>query len=240
MTDEIDLFRDGRKPTPEHSLWSSVVLQAVLDLFATPKGGSWEPEGVRLDAMQWLTAETGEDADSRACVCALAGVDADALRQRVIAMLDGQPSTLDAARLEDARALWRSHRDRPKVRRLVFTASTQPEVIGQDGPFSINSLGALFCLGNDLPAGRWRGSHYIPSTRTGAGKVLYALTRPRGGTVGSLRRARPKDWESLAADLCEKFALDLVWLRNGEPSTEADPDAKAYLIPRPIETSKAA
>lgn len=246
MIDHLDAFRPGRKHSPEQALFRAVVAQAVLDFLATPKNGSHDPDLARLSAFHWLTAESGEDAEARAYVCALAGVDPDALRQQVIRVLEGRafdPSQSGSAdhlaRLEDARALWRAHRDRPTISSRIRAGAGKTDAVGHDGPFAINSLGALFHRGDDLPAGRWRGG-FIPSLRTSPGKVLYALTRPRGCNLRMLRQAHAKDWEGIAAALAEKFALDLVWLRKGEPSSEADPDAKAYLFPRPIETSIAA
>ncbi|MEM7516065.1 MAG: hypothetical protein AAF368_03960 [Planctomycetota bacterium] len=101
--------------TPERLLVLGIVTQAVADLFAYSVNG--EPDAkrgktARLEALKFLTDEYGPWAASREFICGhLEGVDADLLRLRVVAILDGRasfsaPWDTKGRGVPKARALW--------------------------------------------------------------------------------------------------------------------------------------
>jgi hypothetical protein len=68
------------------ALWCAVIELAIADAAATrfcQKGGSGTPQVDHDDAIKFLFAESGPWARSREEVCSLAGVDPDALVQRL-------------------------------------------------------------------------------------------------------------------------------------------------------------
>jgi hypothetical protein len=84
--------------SPQRELWANVIVQAWRDAFAriSPERvdrRAREGRKARDEALAWLTATEGEDAEGREEVCALAGVDPDRLRERALARI----AAVDAA-----------------------------------------------------------------------------------------------------------------------------------------------
>jgi hypothetical protein len=88
-----DAFGAKHKAPAEKKLWISVVALAAADAIAPPKSRS-EGDLDRRDAIQFCTAASGNWFKQREVICALADIDPDRLRERVlIAIADGRRLT---------------------------------------------------------------------------------------------------------------------------------------------------
>jgi hypothetical protein len=89
----IDAFGTPHKEPAEKRLWMAVVAQAATDaLMARQTKAANDLE--RRDAVAFCTATYGEWARSRELACALAGVNPDKLRERILAgIAQGQKLT---------------------------------------------------------------------------------------------------------------------------------------------------
>ena len=107
--------------TPPEALAEAVLRQAVTDLFiksAAQRSGATDAnptEDNKLEALKFLTDESGAFAESRAFWCECVGRNPDHLRKTIIALLEGDDRLLDlypggkfdrAAALEETRAIY--------------------------------------------------------------------------------------------------------------------------------------
>lgn len=82
---EPDIWDDEQSVPGSHAaLINAVVLKAVTDMFSPNI-----PEPDRADAFAFLTAKKGSWADSRERLCWLVDMDPDALRERILDILEG-------------------------------------------------------------------------------------------------------------------------------------------------------
>lgn len=105
-------------PSAELRLVRAIIAQAVQDLFgACIDEGRTNKDHMREQTLTFLTADGGQHAKHRNDLCELAGFDGDALRSRIIAMLEGRlPADFllegkgrrDLKDIEAARAMWAS------------------------------------------------------------------------------------------------------------------------------------
>lgn len=155
-----------RNPTPdspESRLFAAVILQAVDDLLCPHGLVPGEVARDRSDALAFLTATSGMAARDRRDVCHAAGFDPDAIRQKIIAILEGAPFDIRAGRsgqgkrdvavaarkLEEARALWRQQKaPPPSTRRETHDRRALAERVLralEQGQMSTNLLAITLC-----------------------------------------------------------------------------------------------
>ncbi len=118
---------DSRMP-PESRLVMAILAQAVQDLFGGLGGFTpTQRRNERHEALAFLTAASGMWCAQRNRYCHLVGIDPDALRARIVAILEGQRDpNLPYGResnedgLAEARAAWAERsRPRPSSPRMV-------------------------------------------------------------------------------------------------------------------------
>ena len=117
---------DSRTPPTAHLVYA-IIAQAVQDLFGSPGSNLTvrEIQHARRDAFNFLTASSGNSAQWRKTYCDLVGMNADVLRARIIAILEGDDAPMLAygvgknpAGLKEARDLW-AERSRPMLTEAV-------------------------------------------------------------------------------------------------------------------------
>lgn len=121
-------------PSAELRLVRAIIAQAVQDLFgACIDEGRTNKDHMREQALTFLTAEGGQHAKHRNDLCELAGFDGDALRFRIIAMLEGRlPADFllegkgrrDLKGIEEARAMWTSRQASASQAEAAWLART--------------------------------------------------------------------------------------------------------------------
>ena len=106
-------------PTPETLLFSAVLHQALEDLLFPRSDYPAQTEANRRSALAFLTTTYGRNRADREQICHCAGFCPDALRERIIAILEGAPfkrahwrgagkikEDLTESNLAAARTLW--------------------------------------------------------------------------------------------------------------------------------------
>lgn len=121
MFDSNDTVEDS----PERRLIASSVMQAICDAFMPAVSGGVSIPAIQKEAIDFLTAETGDWARSRTSLCDALGLEASSLRSWAVAVLEGAnfdpsllhrdprgqgPSHSQEVRLEAARKIWRDLR----------------------------------------------------------------------------------------------------------------------------------
>lgn len=105
---------------PVVEMWRACLARAIQDLLGVVGMTSHKKEipHVQHEALQFLTATSGEWYRSRVDICTIVDVDPDALRERIVAILEGDAecppfshARADSKRVEQARELWRRHKD---------------------------------------------------------------------------------------------------------------------------------
>lgn len=109
------MTRDEHKDS-EYLLICAILSRAVLDLFGpiVTVGTPDDQRNIRMEALRFLTDETGSWAARRSELCGLVDIDEAAMRKTVIRTLNGE-QTLHAYRdwitnLDGARSLWAEHK----------------------------------------------------------------------------------------------------------------------------------
>lgn len=123
---------DSRTRPTAHLVYA-IIAQAVQDLFGSPGSNltASQCSNARRDAMAFLTASSGKSAHWRKTYCDLVGLDADVLRARIVAILDGGDAPTLAygvgknpAGLKEARDMWAAPQPTPKPK---ATARPKPK-----------------------------------------------------------------------------------------------------------------
>ncbi|MFL4471553.1 hypothetical protein ACERZ8_17330 [Tateyamaria armeniaca] len=103
--------------SPEQRLMQAVLWRAFQDLFTEAKVQNQDLVLARNDSFAFFTSPSGTWAQSRRDICHMAGVDPDALRRRIIMLLEGDDLHMDGEGLEllkshlpHARELWEKHK----------------------------------------------------------------------------------------------------------------------------------
>lgn len=99
--------------TPEYYLIVCALNRAILDLFGEVTGETEAArDAARVEALRFLTAESGDWARSRETLCLHVGIDAAVMRDRVVRTLNGDDDALGnytLSHIEQARAIWVEH-----------------------------------------------------------------------------------------------------------------------------------
>ncbi len=113
---------------PTVRLFAAILAQAVEDLLFPSTINPHETDKIRRDALAFLTATRGHNLEDRETVCLAAGLDPDAVRKHIVAILDGasfkRPHGRGSGTVKDAiftrnlaaaRALWNGHKQPPPL-----------------------------------------------------------------------------------------------------------------------------
>ena len=99
---------------PEADLIISILSQAISDLFGTAHSSEKNRDLVRREALAFLTQKHGGWANRRNELCSLIGIESDAMRSRVIRVLNGDTLGLQAyagtgimSNVDEARRMWK-------------------------------------------------------------------------------------------------------------------------------------
>lgn len=117
------------RPDGPEAMYRAIIARAVLDLLgkAIPAAaGDDDAELARREALYLLTREGGAWAHSRQCLCAICGIDPDALRNNILRILDGGEIVGADARnafggIEFARQLWHAEQTEPERAKAART-----------------------------------------------------------------------------------------------------------------------
>lgn len=184
------LLHGGRVTTPEQHLVFAILAMAVVDLFGR---ASSDPGGaLRREAMAFLTASNGPWAQRRREECEYVSIDADELRRRVIAILEGKTALYQVTEkslqgVAEARALWASQKPVPSPlpRRVKPTPVVQapipkikPPPVERPTPDPFNEA-AVEADRRDLRAKIMQCLAKRPMTK----KELYEVTKPAKATA---------------------------------------------------------
>jgi hypothetical protein len=223
----------------ERRLWAAVVAQVVRDLFLPD---TLVTQASRRRAMSWLTTAHGDLARDRVIACTFAGIDGDALRNRVVAILDGKASIelvpgvrSGETALAEARAMWRDL-NLPPTRRPApeptarndripqHTIKTRPAaVVPEPQPTPVAEGDAFFvCGAGHIRASRsWRDGEVstllgpLPPPHTALGRLLWEIAQT--GRVGWNKISYLGNPNALVREL--KSALpscEILWVRKDE------------------------
>ncbi|MCU0825870.1 MAG: hypothetical protein MUE52_00320 [Tabrizicola sp.] len=217
-------------PSAERRLWAAVVFRVIADLLFP--GTNLEP-AARRRALTWLTTASGDLAIDRRLACTFAGIDGDLLRNRIVAILDGDVPfdyfpgvrNTDAA-LQEARAMWRAQQRTPApkpVSRVAEPAAKSivlPKVAVANPPFEDDP----FFVGNSghiLAARSWTDGEVslilgpLPPRNSNLGKTLWAITQK--SRVGQNALIYFGERDALVRGLADALpTCDVCWVLRGE------------------------
>lgn len=226
-------------PSAERRLWGAIVAQVINDLF---NPGSLVTPASRRRAMSWLTTAHGDLARDRVITCTFAGIDGDALRNRVVAILDGR-AAIDLVpgvrsgetALAEARAMWRDQHLPPTKRPAPETAARndcipQPTiktlpaaVVPEPKPIPADEGDPFYvCPAGHIRASRsWRDGEVstllgpLPARHSNLGQALWAITQ--SARVGWNLLSYICDTATVVQALSDALpTCDVCWFANGE------------------------
>lgn len=223
----------------ERRLWAAVVAQVVRDLFLPD---ALVTQASRRRAMSWLTTAHGDLARDRQISCTFAGIDGDALRNRVVAILDDK-ATIELVpgvrsgetALAEARAMWRdqhlpptrrpapeptARNDRipqPTIKTLpvAVVREARPTSASEGDPFFVAPL-------EHIRASRsWKDGEVsallgpLPPWHSNLGKTLWAITQK--SRVGQNALIYFGERDVLVRELSDALpTCEVCWFANGE------------------------
>lgn len=127
---------------PTVRLFSAILAQSVEDLLFPSTINPHETDKIRREALVFLTATRGPNAEDRATICAGADLDPDVVRKHIVAILDGAPfkrphgrgkgrvkDAIFTRNLAAARALWKGHKQPPPLDPTPRSSPRWPELI---------------------------------------------------------------------------------------------------------------
>jgi len=233
-------------PSAERRLWAAIVFRVISDLFFP--GAILDP-ATRRRAMSWLTSASGDLALDRRLACTFAGIDGDLLRNRIIAILDGEvpfdyfPGVRNTeASLEEARAMWRLQH-RPPARKPVanITASVpEPMVLPKLAPTipPIKDDPFYVCRAGHIRVSRpWREGEVscligsLPQPHSAVGRALWEVTQV--GRVGWNKISYLGNPSALVCELADALpTCEIRWVNKDQRLTEHKLGAALRVYPK--------